>query len=126
MPAEAEAELSDAEIVEECRAMLQEAVDRADFAASTATEMLDSTGIPRTDVYVQEHELRELGHFDLVLPPGVGTWAPEVLRRAMCRHWVYAARDGSAVHTLSFKKRLELRVTGAAQVHVFVKRGKAD
>lgn len=112
--------LTDADHVERCRVMLQSALDEADFEAGDTMTVLDSTGYKHETRRVYAPDLKEIGRFDLRLPPHMAARMTQLHADAVKRHWVYRHVNG-AVHALALPARLMLRRVGYADIHALIK-----
>jgi hypothetical protein len=117
---------TDAEIVEVCRKKMQEMIDRVDWDAGSVKAGLDSVGIPHHPFEVSLAELREVGSFEVVLPPAQLASKPVWMRATLARHWVFQRKADKQVFVLHLPARLRLRETGHTRIYAFDERTKKD
>jgi hypothetical protein len=107
-------EMTDAERIEFMRERMQAAFERAIVAnleGKSLDEFYESDPLESKTMIVAAIDLREIGWFDLVMPPGVS------LPR---RHWVYVRKADDAVFALSWRSRRLLLEQGFVDVPVMV------
>jgi hypothetical protein len=113
---------TDEQLVEYCRAQMQECIDRCDFGAPSEQDLLLSVGVPVRSLELRLAEVHEIGRFDLVPPldkaPHLRAWPPWLLV-SVFRHWVYVDRERRP-HALSLRRRRELITNGSTRIQAFV------
>lgn len=112
-------DMTDEQVVEHCRAQMQDTIDRIDWSAPTVAEMLDSTGKPIAARQVADADMTLIGTFHIRLPPAVFERYPVALREWLTLHYVHRHKDGNA-YVLHFPKRLEMRQTGVVTITAFI------
>lgn len=111
--------MTDEEQVNWCREQLQSIVNEADFSGGPQ-EALDSTGLKQEGVQVYGFELRELGRFDIEIPPAMRARMDPLEADSIRRHWVYQHNNTGVVYVLGLPARLMLRRMGYARLHAFI------